>query len=89
VSTRGTYIHRPVEVEAVQWTGHNFNELVEFGAPVQVELKNAIQILDLWVGSEYVPVSVGDWIVRSIGYESHRCVEMDHFHAWYERKTPA
>jgi hypothetical protein len=78
-----------VEVEAVQWTGYNFNELVEFGAPVQVELKNDVQTLDLWVGSKYVPVPVGDWVVRSVGHESHRCVEMDQFHAWYERKTPA
>ncbi len=82
---------KPVVVEAIQWTGKNFQELYAWGRPADVKLEAqiiwsidakkkslAIKTLEGWVIA-----SVGDWIVRGAQGEFYPC-KPDIFEANHE-----
>lgn len=82
------YRSKPSEIEAIQWTDDNLEEVEAFGVkfrfgPTPHELrikagKNGAQGL--------VPVPVGHWIVRQPGdLTDHWPVDPDYFAAKYER----
>ena len=88
------YISRPSEIEAVQWTGKNFVEVLAFGATVRGRTSDDYTVaedLELLAGvngaQKFVPLPVGHWIVRSIGnYNDHWPVEDEYFRRKYESK---
>lgn len=63
------YISKPSEIEAVQWTGDNNVEIIDFG--VQTLMHQRDGVLRILAGKEgaqkYVPVPVGHWIVHPPG----------------------
>lgn len=71
-----TYVKRPVEVQAVQWTGDNFEEIWEFMKDsdrlsyVYDDAKNILCIQTL-EGDHYAPV--GDYIIRGVKGEFYPC----------------
>lgn len=79
---------RPSEVEAVQWTGDNLDEIEAFGVgfryadrwdhPLRIKAgKDGAQ--------DWVPVPVGHWIARQPGdLTDHWPVDPDYFASKYE-----
>ena len=82
------YRSKPQEVEAVQWTGDNLEEVESFG----VEFRYAARWNDplkIKAGKdgeqEMVPVPVGNWIVRQPDDRTdHWPVNPDYFATKYE-----
>ena len=81
------YRKRPVTIEAIQWTGQNWEELQAFtGYQVQrheftqaPEITNVYDVLhDTWV-----TFYLGDWIVKGVGGEFYPC-NIDIFEKTYE-----
>lgn len=85
------YRKKPVIIEAVQWTGKNTYEILDFGftgpAPswgddFRVNNKNAtVEILTLegkMIGN------VGDWVIRGVKGEFYPC-KPEIFEATYEK----
>lgn len=66
------YIKKPIPVEAIQWTGNNFNEIYDFiiGQPIVVTTFNELVISTL-EGDMKAPV--GSWIIRGPLGEYYPC----------------
>lgn len=60
---------RPVEVEAVQFTGENYSEIFEFAGHIQIS-KNGCKIVTLEGIMEALP---GDWIIKGVKGEFYPC----------------
>lgn len=82
-----TFVKKPVEIHAVQWTGDNFSEIADF-----VGAENLVCIgrcgggdLDLNIytieGNHHA--EVGDWIICSVKGEFYLC-KSDIFEQTYE-----
>jgi hypothetical protein len=87
------YESKPSRIEAVQWTGKNFTELMAF-APVDYEDDDHDPACYLSAGKDgaqdYVPVPVGHWIVRAEGDDSdYWPVDADYFAAKYQEAGEA
>jgi len=87
----GRYRSKPQEIEAVQWTGDNLDELETFGVqfrygPDAPELVDPLKIKAGKDGAQgWVPVPVGHWVVRAPGdLTDHWPVDPDYFAAKYE-----
>lgn len=79
---------KPSEIEALQWTGDNLEEVESFGVKFRYASRWT-HPLKIKAGKEgaqdYVPVPVGHWIVRSPGdLSDHWPVEDDYFRNKYE-----
>jgi hypothetical protein len=86
------YRTKPSEIQAVQWRGDNFQELVDFGATVDRGPDGDGRLL-LEAGKDgaqgWVPVPVGHWIVRNPGdLTDHWPIDDDYFAGKYEAVTP-
>lgn len=91
----GKYRSKPQEIEAVQWTGENWSEVMPFGGP-DAKLAsttdgegNVGEPLQLLAGKDgaqgWVPVPVGHWIVHMPDDKSDMWpVDPDYFAAKYE-----
>lgn len=80
------YRSKPSEIEAIQWTGVNGPDVMEF-APAATNMRQGT--LRLRAGKdgaqEWVPVPVGHWIVRQPGdLSDHWPVDPDYFAKKYE-----
>jgi hypothetical protein len=80
------YVKKPIEVEAVQWTGNNrpeiwdFCSLCYFNTDMETgELKLIIQTLEGNMGA-----SIGDFIIKGIKGEFYACKE-DIFKLTYDK----
>jgi len=80
------YVKKPIEVEAVQWTGNNrpeiwdFCSLCYFNTDMESgELKLIIQTLEGNMGA-----SIGDFIIKGIKGEFYACKE-DIFKLTYDK----
>jgi hypothetical protein len=80
-----TFVKKPVEIRAVQWTGDNFMEIVDF-----IGVKNLVWIgrcgnIDLKIhtleGDHHI--TVGDWIICDVKGEFYPC-KPDIFEETYE-----
>jgi len=82
------YRSKPQEVEAIQWTGDNLEEVEEFGVMFRFTVLwgDALQVLAGKDGAQkYVPVPEGHWIVRATGdLSDHWPVDPDYFANKYE-----
>lgn len=85
---------KPIEVDAVRWTGHNAAELHDFtGSHFSVldpedrtncdDPEATAQVLDV-LHSTWVLVYDGDWIIRGVQGEHYPC-RSDVFDATYEQ----
>jgi len=80
------YESKPSRIEAVQWTGKNFGELVAF-APVDYEDHDpgCYLLAGKRGAQDYVPVPVGHWIVRAEGDDTdYWPVDPQYFAAKYQ-----
>jgi len=83
-----TYRKKPVEIEAVQFTGNNHREVLSFVYPDMSE--TALQgaeamrlpvVIETLEGS--MTASIGDWIIRGVKGEFYPC-KPDIFEATYD-----
>lgn len=79
----GKYCKRPVEIEAVQWTGENINEIYDFvgeGRKINyVSNELSISTLEGWHCA-----SIGDFIIKGVKGECYPC-KPDIFNKTYFR----
>ena len=75
---------KPVEIEAVRWTGKNAAEVLDFGnfkfIVTQIEGKRIVQIVTL---EGVMNAKEGDWIIKGVKGEFYPC-KPDIFEATYE-----
>lgn len=81
------YISKPQVVEAVQWTGENATEVIEFGAgrikPAPKDWSGPGMLAVLLYGS-WTPIPLGHWIVHRVGLPGDLWhVDPIHFAATY------
>ena len=61
------YVLKPIEVEAIQWTGNNYADVCVFlGREALRSEDNSIILYNL---IEPYTINVGDYIIRNINYE--------------------
>lgn len=69
-----TFRKKPVEIQAVQWTGDNYDAILNFADELNVEYSaqywNKL-IVHTLEGDRYA--SLGDWIIRGIAGEFYPC----------------
>lgn len=69
-----TFRKKPIEIQAVQWTGDNYDEILNFTGELNVEYSaeywNKL-IIHTLEGNHYV--SLGDWIIRGVAGEFYPC----------------
>ncbi len=80
------YRSKPSDIEAVQWTGENFEEVREFW---REGVRMGPEGLELLAGKEgaqgWVPVPIGHWVVRQPGdLSDHWPVEPPYFAKKYD-----
>lgn len=75
---------KPVEIEAIQWTGENFVEITGWSGDVwSVNIDQLI--IPTLEGKHYA--NVGDWIIKGIQGEFYPC-KPDIFEQTYETVEP-
>lgn len=74
------YRKKPVVIEAIQWNGNNWNELVEFGCACAQTQDDEIWIPTL---EGILKASVGDYIIKGVQGEFYPC-KPDIFEQTYE-----
>lgn len=76
------YRKKPVIIEAVQWNGDNFDELVKFtnGRWLDYDNKNGLFV---WTLEGRMHASVGDFLIKGVSGEFYAC-KPDIFHQTYE-----
>ncbi len=95
MSFTGLYRSKPQVIEAVHWTGENWDEVLPFGGPEGKTASSAVrpgeagQPLQLLAGKDgaqgWVTVPVGHWLVNQPGDKSDIWpVEDAYFRAKYE-----
>lgn len=78
-----TYVKRPVEVQAVQWTGENRKEIKDFVGP-DCFWKGVVLVINTLEGAHYA--KVGDYIIRGVKGEFYPC-KPDIFEQTYEESV--
>lgn len=64
------YRKKPVEIEAVQWTGNNLAELREMGGLTALYFNRDIKIKTL---EGVMTASIGDYIIKGVQGELYPC----------------
>lgn len=84
------YRKKPVEIEAVQWTGENVDEVLSFGCTgpqwawgADYQIDRESKVVEIVTLEGTMKASVGDWIVRGVAGEFYPC-KPDIFSATYE-----
>lgn len=77
------YRKKPVVIEAVRWTGKNFDEVAELGDDVFVSYGTENAHLEIKTLEGRMTASLGDWVIRGIKGEVYPCKD-DIFRATYE-----
>lgn len=76
------YVKKPVEIEAIQWTGENLNEIVMFTDMHNLQCgENELKIKTL---EGNIIASKGDYIIRGIKGEFYPC-KPDIFEQTYDK----
>lgn len=76
------YMKKPVEIEAIQWTGDNYREVSEFvGKMLLYEASESSLIIGTLEGD--MRASVNDYIIKGIQGEFYPC-KPDIFHDTYD-----
>ena len=73
---------KPIEIEAVQWTGGNTSEICRFvGGVIGTTFEPEVVIIKTKEG--WVEASPGDWIIKGVQGEFYPC-KPDIFEATYD-----
>lgn len=84
--TAETFRKKPVEVQAMQWTGENSAEAYSFTrGQFDSEKAGVAQVYD-FLHDTWVWLDAGDWIIQGIQGEFYPC-KQDIFAETYERVT--
>lgn len=75
------YVKKPVEIEAVQWTGENAEEILNF---TEHRIKVSGRSVEIPTLEGKMTASVGDYIIRGIHRELYPC-KPDIFDATYTK----
>jgi hypothetical protein len=86
---------RPVEVDAIQWTGGNWDDVAEFmgsamsgnEADIARQMAAADGRVRIRTLEGTMAASLGDWIIRGVQCELYPC-KPDIFDATYESAEP-
>lgn len=73
---------KPIQVQAIQWTGDNYEELVDFVGNVMFPYSFKDEVIIETLEGEVI-ASKSDWIIRGINGEFYLC-EPDIFEKTYE-----
>jgi hypothetical protein len=71
---------KPVMIEAVQWTGHNWDDVVPW-CPMAQEGRGTALVISTLEGD--MLANAGDWIIKGVKGEFYPC-KPDIFEATYE-----
>lgn len=69
-----TFCKKPIEIQAVRWTGDNYDEILNFAGELNVEYSAKYWdklVVHTFEGDHYA--SLGDWIIRGIAGEFYPC----------------
>lgn len=80
------YIRKPVEVEALEWTGDNVTEILAFSNACFSYEKNGVNVLAVSTLEGTMTASVGDYIIKGIQGEFYAC-KPDVFKLTYDLVT--
>ena len=84
---------KPIVIEAVQWTGENLREIIDFTRLNSTAMKWTWEEFSAVVAKEGLKIftlegplqaSVGDWIIRGVKGEFYPC-KSDIFEATYDK----
>lgn len=80
------YRKKPVEVEAIQWTGENLNEVASFLGTSAFEDYPTAKALTIWnfLEETWIPCHKGHWIIKGVAGEFYPC-DPDVFARTYEK----
>ena len=80
---------KPVTIDAVQWTGENLSEILEFTNHYDIRLQNidvdGVEKTELYINTleGCMHASEGDWIIKGVQGEFYPC-KPDVFEETYE-----
>ena len=81
-----SYIKRPIQIEAIQWNGKNFDEIKEFCKDAMIAYDGELIIPTLedgkFIKAKHVATE-GDYVIKGIRGEFYFCKE-DIFNETYE-----
>lgn len=81
-----TYVKKPIQIEAVQWNGKNFDEIKEFCKDAMIAYGGELIIPTLedgkFIKAKHVATE-GDYVIKGIRGEFYFCKE-DIFNETYE-----
>ena len=81
-----TYMKKPIQIEAIQWNGKNFDEIKKFCKDAMVAYDGELIIPTLedgkFIKAKYVATE-GDYVIKGIRGEFYFCKE-DIFNETYE-----
>jgi hypothetical protein len=85
----GKFRKKPVEIEAVQWTGKNSKEIDDFCPSERKIWACGMDFMSLVIVTleGNMKAAVGDWIIRGVKGELYPC-KPDIFAATYEAVEP-
>jgi hypothetical protein len=78
------YRKKPIVIEAIQWTGNNYDDLINFGSEREI-IDNGNKTLTITTLEGNHIASNGDYIIRGIKGEVYPC-KPDIFKATYEEE---
>lgn len=67
------YVKRPVVIEALQWTGDNLNDILQFSSSCFSYERNKKMILAISTLEGTMTASIGDFIIKGIDGEYYAC----------------
>ena len=81
-----TFRKKPVEIEAMQFTGHNYDRIASWMGDAATTMTSPDGTLDLHIETleGTLHVSPDDWVIRGVQGEFYPC-KSDIFEATYER----
>jgi len=81
-----TYVKKPVEIEAIQWTGENTKEILAFCHDCFSYQKNDVNVLVINTLEGTMKGSIGDFIIKGVKGEFYAC-KPDVFMLTYDEVT--
>lgn len=78
------YTKKPVEIEAVQWTGENLLEILNFCSSCFSYERNGLKVLTISTLEGNMNASYGDFIIKGVKGEFYAC-KPDIFEMTYDK----
>jgi hypothetical protein len=67
------YTKKPITIEAVQWTGVNINEVVDFCPSIIIRFQGGMRLMYIPTQEGIMEASIGDFIIKGIKGEFYPC----------------